>query len=301
MSSEFTSMDQTTDTRASGLLNDVEQPPQSPSNETKANRFKTYLRSQMFLEVVACVFFYFLCCVLYVIKLPGNQRPIPYQLLENSGEYVRNLVNNESTDGSTVSVPNLYLLAVIVPFLFQVLASEMFGKLGDTHAAICVNLVAHGTTHLATESLKLYVGYLRPVFYQYCVPGDDYQECTGTSSEVADVRKSFPSGHASTAFCGLTILSLYLHNRFGVPSVRALQKLPVDEATNTMRWKVVYLVKTPFYYRCISFFSMAPLALALFIAASRVVDNKHFPADVIGGAILGASISRFVNGLWYEY
>jgi membrane-associated phospholipid phosphatase len=48
-----------------------------------------------------------------------------------------------------------------------------------------------------------------------------------------------------------------------------------------------------------SVISYAPLILAGFIAASRVVDNKHFPADVIGGAILGASIAKLVHGVWY--
>jgi membrane-associated phospholipid phosphatase len=45
---------------------------------------------------------------------------------------------------------------------------------------------------------------------------------------------------------------------------------------------------------------LLPMGLALFIAASRVVDNKHFPADVVGGSLLGAAISYYVYGLWFE-
>lgn len=41
------------------------------------------------------------------------------------------------------------------------------------------------------------------------------------------------------------------------------------------------------------------MALALFIAVSRVRDNKHFPADVVGGSLLGGSIAIFANSLWF--
>ncbi|OEU07937.1 hypothetical protein FRACYDRAFT_250568 [Fragilariopsis cylindrus CCMP1102] len=33
--------------------------------------------------------------------------------------------------------------------------------------------------------------------------------------------------------------------------------------------------------------------------ASRVVDNRHFPADVVGGAVLGASIASLVFNIWF--
>jgi membrane-associated phospholipid phosphatase len=48
-----------------------------------------------------------------------------------------------------------------------------------------------------------------------------------------------------------------------------------------------------------SVLALAPMAVAGFVAASRVVDNKHFPVDVVGGAVLGSSIAWFVHGLWY--
>jgi len=40
------------------------------------------------------------------------------------------------------------------------------------------------------------------------------------------------------------------------------------------------------------------MAVAVFIAASRVVDNKHWPADVVAGALLGSSVANFVHGLF---
>jgi len=45
---------------------------------------------------------------------------------------------------------------------------------------------------------------------------------------------------------------------------------------------------------------LVPMGVATFIAASRIVDNKHHPADVVGGAVLGTAVSVFVNGLWFH-
>jgi membrane-associated phospholipid phosphatase len=41
------------------------------------------------------------------------------------------------------------------------------------------------------------------------------------------------------------------------------------------------------------------MGVAVFVAASRVADNKHHPADVVGGAVLGTSVSLFVHSLWF--
>lgn len=107
-----------------------------------------------------------------------------------------------------------------------------------------------------------------------------------------DTRKSFPSGHASTSFCGLTLLTLFLHTRFGLPSLVHRQQRRTDpNGTGS-------ILPTTTIYRFISIFSLAPMALAVFIAVSRIVDNKHWPADVVGGAVLGASVANFVHGLW---
>ena len=111
---------------------------------------------------------------------------------------------------------------------------------------------------------------------------------------------SFPSGHSSTSFCGLTLLTLFLHTRFGLPSLERRQQQQITDTTTmtTMSSSIGLLLPKVAIYRFISIFSLAPMALAIFIAASRVVDNKHWPADVVGGALLGASVATFVHGLW---
>ena len=151
--------------------------------------------------------------------------------------------------------------------------------------------VACGLTGFTTNIIKNYVGYLRPSFYDLCDPDDNYQECTASGSD--DARKSFPSGHSSYSFCGLTLLTLYLLARFGVYSGSAVVQESPD-GTILMEYRKPARIK-----KLYSVLSLIPMAVATFVAASRVVDNKHHPADVVGGAVLGTSMSLFVHGLWY--
>jgi membrane-associated phospholipid phosphatase len=280
-----------------------------------------YLLSDYGVELGACTVWFISSHLVPPWVIGVNQRPVPYQYLEASGEYVRNLVNNEVQTGSTVSVIMVVVLGVILPLALQLLASSLWGKPGDTQAALCVNLVAQGTAQWATESIKLYVGYLRPIFYSACIPSEDYQTCS--NQDTQDFRKSFPSGHSSTSFCGLTLVTLYFHHRLGMGSIRTMRAARIDPVSSeptapatsdndVLRWIPVYdatvrhnsclhrRTRSIIYYRFISFASfMVFMGLATYVATSRIVDNKHFPADVVAGSVLGLGISVYVNGLWY--
>jgi membrane-associated phospholipid phosphatase len=259
-----------------------------------------YLWSTRFFELVICIAY--LVVVLgasYGLPLEANQRPIPYQYLENSGEYARNQVFNESFEHETVSIVSLVFLSLILPLAIQLALSTCSDrKRNDLHATVCVYTVALATTTLATECTKVYVGYLRPIFYDQCQPDDDYQECTGDDGD--DIRKSFPSGHSSMAFCGLTLLTLFLHARFGVASQRYYQRVAGAGNGEGQQWVRETIQVGIGWSRFISVLALLPMGLALFIAASRVHDNKHFPADVVGGSLLGASISVHIHGLWFD-
>lgn len=179
---------------------------------------------------------------------------------------------------------------MFLPLVVQLGLSAYYGIGGDFHSTMCVYLVAFGFTLVATEALKNYVGYLRPIFFALCKPSADYSECEGDNNSG---RKSFPSGHASTAFCGLSLLTFYIHERYGVPS----RSVKIVQAAGDS-FALEYTDGPPRMARIISILALAPMALAAFIAASRVVDNKHFPADIIGGAVLGTAISSFSHSLW---
>ena len=282
------------DPEASDLATTVEQTAPLPlhSVQDNVNNRLPYLKSTDFRELLASAVFFLLCLSIYFGQdsLANQQRSIPVQYLAGTNEYVVNLDNNAEILSETVTSTALVIWTQLVPVVLQLLLSKVkgFRRLGDTHATGCVYLVALGSNHFATESIKLYVGWLRPVFLSVCEPSEDYQTCTNDPTDVTQARLSFVSGHASSAFCGLMLLSRYIHERFGLPAATRAQ---IDSET-TPRSRSLYLG------RFVSMLSLLPLAVATFIACSRVVDNRHFPADVVGGAVLGGSIALFVHGLW---
>jgi membrane-associated phospholipid phosphatase len=165
-----------------------------------------------------------------------------------------------------------------------------------------------------------YVGYLRPVFFENCNPDEDYLTCTGGGDlPVYEVRKSFVSGHASTAFCGCLLFTLFMERTIGISSVEVavakrsqstttlapLEEQPLDTEVQHIRssgcgdihWTVAYRSQ-PGLRRLGSLVSLLPMGVAVWVAASRIVDNVHFPADVVGGALVGASIASYCHNIW---
>jgi membrane-associated phospholipid phosphatase len=116
---------------------------------------------------------------------------------------------------------------------------------------------------LLTNVAKNAVGRKRPSF-------DNYQDDKNTNS-----RKSFFSGHASTAFCIATYSSLFVFDHLdGVDYFNS----------NTGKW----------------LYATGAFSLAAFTAYSRVADNKHHISDVITGSLVGFSVAwavyRYYNG-----
>jgi membrane-associated phospholipid phosphatase len=287
-----------------------------------------YYRSPECFELSCCFCVALAALVVHKLPIAANQRAMPVQYLESSGEYVLNQSYNEPLVSDTVSNVACILLAVVLPCLVQctICYFTSFKKQQrqripeDLHNTACVYLLTFGITMLTTEFIKLYAGYLRPVFFDYCEPDANYQECTSDAARNGDenYRMSFPSGHASASFCGMTLLTLYLHTHFGVATKRIyyhqVAVVPATDAAvsaidnqdngissvpcNTHR--LVAQFQQPLgYTRLISILALLPMGLAIFIAASRVHDNKHFPADVVGGSVLGTSVAVYVYGLWF--
>jgi len=276
-----------------------------------------YVRqSSDFREILLCLVFLLLSLLIYLVDPLPHQRPIPTQYLKSTNQYILNLVYNETYQGETVPDTYLIIFTTLVPCLLQLGLCKLSvcGNtpiVGQAHATVCVYFVALGLTLFLTEVLKLYVGYLRPIFYHQCQPNDTFDTCTSTSY-TDSLRKSFPSGHASTSFGGLTLLTLYLHQRFGIPSVRiptsTMMMFHLQRVDPSYPTPPHYEDRRVWYrqtrlplgvYRLLSVLSLLPMGIALWIATSRIVDNKHFPADVVGGAVLGTSISLFCNSLWF--
>ncbi|KAJ2812310.1 hypothetical protein H4S07_001489 [Coemansia furcata] len=147
----------------------------------------------------------------------------------------------------------------------------------DFHCTVLGVFLAMGLNNTATNVVKNAAGRLRPDFIDRCQPNItenpklklvDYTVCT--QRDLAYLRegmRSFPSGHASLAFCGLTFTSLYLasHLRYN------------DQRGHAYKTIVFYL----------------PLFCAALIAISRTADYHHHWQDVLAGSIMGAFIGWF--------
>jgi diacylglycerol diphosphate phosphatase/phosphatidate phosphatase len=150
--------------------------------------------------------------------------------------------------------------------------------------------LALASTMLATNALKNAIGSKRPNFFALC-QYSGYQEALASrnassaawlayeaatqlgapgslakcAAAAADAQRSFPSGHSSLSFAGLAFLALALRASAGLGAGDWLS--PAALAAGS------------------------PLALAMYIAATRVRENWHREVDVSVGALLGSTLA----------
>ncbi|RVX12717.1 Lipid phosphate phosphatase 2 [Vitis vinifera] len=91
--------------------------------------------------------------------------------------------------------------------------------------------------------------------------------CTGDKSVIKEGHKSFPSGHTSWSFAGLSFLSWYLSGK-----IRAF-----DRKGHVAKLCIVFL----------------PILLAALVGVSRVDDYWHHWQDVFAGGLIGATVASF--------
>jgi PAP2 superfamily len=189
-------------------------------DDTTVATWSEYLTSWRFLELLLCCVPLIMGTILEITFEP-HQRPIPYQYLESTGDYIVNQMFNEVLKGETVPTMILMVVSGWLPCLLQMLLAWCIPQLCSSkhhrwdvlHKTLCVYTMGLGTTIMVTDALKLYVGYLRPIFYDQCQPNDTYDECQ--TDDDRQIRLSFPSGHASLSVCGMLLFSNYLEQCFG--------------------------------------------------------------------------------------
>lgn len=177
------------------------------------------------------------------------------------------------------------------------------GQKGDFLRTVNTYCVACTICSIATEFIKQYVGYLRPIFFDQCNPDDQYETCMGKYDqydhfEVKELHKSFISGHASFAFCGGVLFCLFLERTIGVSSVQVAVAQQLADLGSENTCVVMAYRKPPGLRRLGSILALAPMGVSIWVACSRLVDNVHFPADVVGGAVLGGCIAIYCHPLW---
>ncbi|XP_026386958.1 putative lipid phosphate phosphatase 3, chloroplastic isoform X2 [Papaver somniferum] len=176
---------------------------------------------------------------------------------------------------NTVPVWAVPIYAVLLPIIIFVGFYIRRKDIYDLHHSILGLGYATLVTGVLTDSIKNAVGRPRPDFFWRCFPdGKDVYDalgdviCHGVASVIKEGHKSFPSGHTSWSFAGLSFLSLYLAGKIKC----------FDRRGHVAKLCIVLL----------------PLLVAALVGVSRVDDYWHHWQDVFAGGILGTVVSLVV-------
>mmetsp|Transcript_28755 Transcript_28755/g.54312 ORF Transcript_28755/g.54312 Transcript_28755/m.54312 type:complete len:318 (-) Transcript_28755:1179-2132(-) len=294
---------------ANDLIADTDE--DEPSSNNDGRLFRCF-------ELVGVIALFAIALVVEFVAMPQHIRAIPVQTITSLQKtttttaasstsaavniHVRNLLFDEALNEATMGTVALVFVALLLPLCLQLAMTTSWCNTTtsfshyrrrpfDRYNTLCSYLVAISLTFLIVDILKLYCGYLRPHFYEVCMPDDaNYEYCTNENeNEVREVRLSFPSGHAGLSMSGLGSFSMYLYHRFGVGSLVSSPSSSRDKA-NTRAHR---------YARLWSFLAVAPVLVALFIGASRIHDNHHHPVDVVGGWAIGGVAAYFCHHVWF--
>ncbi|RZC41036.1 phosphatidate phosphatase PPAPDC1A [Asbolus verrucosus] len=207
-----------------------------------------------------------------------------FMFYDGSEPFLRHIKPNElwkyqyPVTPSIVSAKSLWLTIFLYPIVFLAIEFYITGKLDDPMAAVMGLTLGYSLNGFLTSFMKVVIGRPRPDFYFRCFPngiGDDYTKCTGTRRNYLDGRKSFPSGHSSFAFTSMVFMSVYMARKFHL----------FDKSKKGHSWQLCVCV--------------IPIFIATLIAVSRTCDYHHHYEDIIGGALLGSTISCLCYRLYF--
>lgn len=171
---------------------------------------------------------------------------------------------NQPHRENSISTPLAGILSVSVPLLTFGVAQIALRSGHNFHHAALGLMENLALTFFFTNLLKNAIGRHRPDFLARCQPNARL-ECQGEVSEVAEGRRSFPSGHTSMLFAGGVYTMLYLWG-----TLKPLR------GPGTF-WKVPLL--------------LLPITAATLASITRLHDNRHHWEDVVVGALLGSAFA----------
>ncbi|KAJ2783685.1 hypothetical protein GGI15_002497 [Coemansia interrupta] len=191
-------------------------------------------------------------------------------------------------EDQTVTVPMLFFISIVVPAaIIAVFSLGIRRSAHDLLVGLLGLLMGVSLTLMFTNGLKNVVGRPRPNLLARCLPTPPTEPlhdppqglssidiCTQTDIGVLNEGfRSFPSGHTSLAFAGMTYLMLFLAGKLHI----------FDRQGHTYKTFVVF----------------TPLLVAAVVGATRVSDYWHHPSDVIAGATIGLFTATFSYFQYY--
>jgi membrane-associated phospholipid phosphatase len=276
--------------------------------------------------------------------IPGFRRP--FDLTDPSISYPYNA--HETVSDTTLYLATLMAPAVIVAFVCLVFVpfaprttnaiSRWRLKFWELNIAWSGLVLACATAMLLTNGMKICFGKPRPDLISRCQPDIanvqryivsplgrsfpdgallvDWHICQQPDEDVlADGFVSFPSGHSSQSFAGLTYLSLFLCAKF---AVRIPYLLPGVYGTRAYGGRADAGVSSPSASALLALATAKPLrsvaaappayllvppaipfCAAIYIAATRYEDFRHHGFDILFGSLMGIVLA-WASFQWYH-
>lgn len=173
------------------------------------------------------------------------------------------LLNHTEPSREIVPTSALVAICVCVPLAIQVMISHFEQK--GIPSRLYSYMYAVACTATVVDCAKRYCGYWRPYYYDH----RDY--------------RSFPSGHSALSAAALGHAALCC---LGAAKTGE-KKVPKAFKANGVDLGSPILI-----------LSLAPAFLALWIAATRVREADHHPADIVGGSTIGFA---FASLFYFRY
>ena len=257
----------------------------------KVQELKDYWRSRRRVELQLYLLFGAVGAVFCNACVPLFHRDIPHQAVGEGGRYdvldmslMAKYIPNEEV---IITDVRMAVIGILLPIFFIIFSTTLLfpHEPQSTHDGLSAWLTSAGLSALITTFTKRFVGRLRPNFYDMCGFNVQSMACEASDERITEARKSFPSTHATLSFCGMTIVALLL--------LRRLVQREMSRRMNAIEGTTGSFVATAI---C---FASLPLALAVFVASSRVRDNWHHPSDVLAGSIIGFACASFCFNLFF--
>ncbi|TGZ81001.1 acid phosphatase/Vanadium-dependent haloperoxidase [Ascodesmis nigricans] len=241
----------------------------------------------------------------------------------------------------------LVILAALIPGLI-IAASTLLSprrdwrrKLYSWNTAWLGLGLAIAAAMLVTDGLKNLLGKPRPDLLSRCWPDEELvgrarigweggglvtrEVCRGSPKLEGGVKKfegrdledgfrSFPSGHASMSFAGLTYLSIFLAEYlFSLPLPHLSSPLSFPIARNPSHYNNHHHSRSRprsshpptstdllprFPIMTAILLCSIPVLLAFYISATRYSDFRHHPVDIVAGAGIGV-VAAVMGWRWY--
>ncbi len=251
------------------------------------------------LDLVISVLMIILTIIL-VKTLPVFERQFRLDDLSISFPYVpQDIVTNAEAALVFIVIPLLFVAFACLAWKFLSstfskrlsLGSQLKSVTWHFYNFIVAFVMVVTVTLILTQLIKTRVGRLRPDFLDRCKPNVPRVAtlpptfytgsiCTGDADTIDEGRQSFPSGHASSSFAGMTFLALWFYT-LSSPLSFSFRKSQISSGVSI---RIV--------------FPLACILVAFFVTITRSEQNVHAPSDLIWGAILGASVAILA---WFVY